>query len=322
MRDQALALLWITENIGSFGGDPGRVTIFGESAGSSSVAMHLVSPLTEGLFQRAILQSGTSLGVGWGRATSPGHALHYRDLLVRNLGCDAPACDCDTLTCLQLVPLAEVLAQTYLIKGGTGDGIWQAVVDSTFTSSPFLPASPEDLLDAGDFHKEVEVIIGTNKDEGIIYIIDPLLNNTLFEEAQTSWDVNGTAILLGIVDPSEVTEEDVIKSHEILQYYVGGVENITVEQQQRLFDMYTDSGFLFGVNKTAERLLQHGATVYQYILTHQGAFSITEFWGLQDPVRLGLGCTSLSRLVCATQTTSSTCGTPATIFRQTCFLAR
>uniref|UniRef100_A0ABM0MWI9 Carboxylic ester hydrolase n=1 Tax=Saccoglossus kowalevskii TaxID=10224 RepID=A0ABM0MWI9_SACKO len=59
MYDQVLALKWMKSNIGTFGGDPNRVTIFGESTGAASVGLHLLSPLSEPLFNRAILQSGT-----------------------------------------------------------------------------------------------------------------------------------------------------------------------------------------------------------------------------------------------------------------------
>ena len=64
-----------------------------------SVALHLLSPISEGLFQRAILQSGTAITPGWG-PNSPQKALEYADMFTKNLGCDANA---DVLSCLQVV---------------------------------------------------------------------------------------------------------------------------------------------------------------------------------------------------------------------------
>src|SRR4029077_2596718 len=58
LMDQQLALKWVKRDNGAFGGDPARVTIFGQSAGGHSVYAHLASPLSKGLFQRAIAESG------------------------------------------------------------------------------------------------------------------------------------------------------------------------------------------------------------------------------------------------------------------------
>ncbi|CAG0968442.1 acetylcholinesterase [Myxococcaceae bacterium] len=58
LQDQTAALVWIESNIDRFGGDPDRITIMGESAGSTSVLFHMISPASKGLFQRAIAQSG------------------------------------------------------------------------------------------------------------------------------------------------------------------------------------------------------------------------------------------------------------------------
>ena len=97
MRDQSLALKWINENIASFGGDPELVTVFGESAGALSVALQLVSPLSKGLFRRAILQSGTALNPAR-QPISPELALIYSDMFVRSNGCSTYP---DKLKCLQ-----------------------------------------------------------------------------------------------------------------------------------------------------------------------------------------------------------------------------
>lgn len=65
LKDQVLALKWVQRNIKAFGGDPNRVTIFGESAGGVSVSLHALSEASNGLFQQYIIQSGSSLSP-WG----------------------------------------------------------------------------------------------------------------------------------------------------------------------------------------------------------------------------------------------------------------
>lgn len=68
LMDQIAALQWVQDNIARFGGDPGNVTLFGESAGSQDVSLLLATPLTRGLFHKAIMQSGTP---GFGMAFRP-----------------------------------------------------------------------------------------------------------------------------------------------------------------------------------------------------------------------------------------------------------
>ena len=82
LLDQVAALEWVRENISSFGGDPGNVTIFGESAGAMSIGVLLAMPSAEGLFRRAILQSGAAQHV-----ISTADARRMAGYLAEQAGC-------------------------------------------------------------------------------------------------------------------------------------------------------------------------------------------------------------------------------------------
>eukprot|EP00091_Calanus_sinicus_P022818 TRINITY_DN7448_c0_g1_i3.p1 TRINITY_DN7448_c0_g1~~TRINITY_DN7448_c0_g1_i3.p1 ORF type:complete len:435 (+),score=107.28 TRINITY_DN7448_c0_g1_i3:279-1583(+) len=277
LRDQTLAFTWVKENIASFGGDPETVTIFGESAGSLSVALHIISPLSKGLFQRAILQSCTAIDPAWG-PTTPTHALEYAASFTEALNCDH---EDDVLTCLQGQDVTDVVALTNLLEADKFS-IWVPVPDNDFTNNPFLPGDSEELMRSGQFNTEVEVIIGTNADEGILYVLAQLSDPSSWDEFRETFDVNGPRALFNIANASEVTVEDVENAHKLVEYYVGSVENMNEDHKQGMFDMFTDAGFLYGTHKTINYFLEHGMTVYQYILTYEGEFSLSQLFGV-DP---------------------------------------
>ena len=279
LKDQVLALEWVQENIANFGGDPGSITIFGESAGSFSVAVHLLSPLSEKLFQRAILQSRSAIGPSWTPIT-PKHGIACAELVAKNLGCSQHKED--ILECLQAQSMANILEQTnsgYTMLFST---CWMAVQDSELTTEPFLIGDPEELMSTGQFNTDVEIIIGTNKDEGILNFFGQLLNPSLWEDWKNGFDIYGPMQLFDI-SGSDITSKDVENAHKILDYYIGSVENINTEHQQGIFDMMTDATFLYGTHRTIKHMIEHGVTVYEYILTYQGSFSLTQVYGI-DPI--------------------------------------
>jgi para-nitrobenzyl esterase len=153
LMDQQFALKWIQRNILAFGGDPKRVTIFGESGGGISVNSNLASPTAHGLFQRAISESGAggqfqdyfNFIVPLTTAEAAGTAL------ATSLGCGD-----QTATCLRALPASTlVLAQPSEVA---------PVVDGTV-----LPQTVDSAFASGQFNR-VPVISGSNHDEFRLFL--------------------------------------------------------------------------------------------------------------------------------------------------------
>ncbi|XP_035680303.1 liver carboxylesterase-like isoform X4 [Branchiostoma floridae] len=155
--DQVQAMRWIQENIRNFGGNPDRVTIFGESAGGASVCYHVVSPLSKGLFQRAISQSGVCQTCD----TFP-KPLERAVMLAEELGCDTRN-TANMVACLKQKSSDDLLAghlrmQMNLMPQGMLFP-FLPVVDGTY-----LPSPPNDLLENGQVNV-AQYLLGANDDE-------------------------------------------------------------------------------------------------------------------------------------------------------------
>lgn len=83
LLDQYFSILWIRENIKLFGGDPDKITLFGHNAGAASVVLHMISPRTGGLFQKAIISTGSAVSP-WHFNNDVGTASQN---IIRLLGC-------------------------------------------------------------------------------------------------------------------------------------------------------------------------------------------------------------------------------------------
>ena len=266
--DQNLALQWVQENIEAFHGDSKSVTLFGESAGALSVAVQFLSPMSQGLFQRIILQSCTTEAPSWG-VMNASLAMQYGSMFTEQLQCsEAP----NVLECLQNKSMEEIINLTYTLVQGNA---WQAVPDGKF-----LMDDPTNLLEQGQFDPNIEVIVSTTKDEGILYCFDQLEDPSKWQEYQEDFERIVPRILFDIPFINEPTEADVAKSYQVIEHYIGSVDNLNENHLQGIFDVFTDAGFLYGIYKTTNYLLQQNVKVYQAILTYQGQYSLTNYLGL------------------------------------------
>ncbi|CAG2119961.1 unnamed protein product, partial [Medioppia subpectinata] len=104
--DQLLALKWVRENIQSFGGDRDQITIFGESAGSWSVSAHILSPLSKGMFQRAIMESGATMYNKERVALNKTEAILQSKVIAKQLKCNESE---DWIQCLRRADARDIL---------------------------------------------------------------------------------------------------------------------------------------------------------------------------------------------------------------------
>mmetsp|Transcript_32161 Transcript_32161/g.37796 ORF Transcript_32161/g.37796 Transcript_32161/m.37796 type:complete len:587 (+) Transcript_32161:3-1763(+) len=170
LLDQRRSMTWVKENIAAFGGNPDSITIFGESAGAGSVATHLVSKGSYAapngpLFHRAGMESG-SPATPW-NSQNMSYAETRFSRVAKNVGCQAAdstaMVDDEVYQCMRSLNSSQLYAGKHGVGGLFLD--WSPVEDGVA-----LMDQPRNLLAEGDYATNVTILLGTNADEGSLFV--------------------------------------------------------------------------------------------------------------------------------------------------------
>ncbi|KAM4020305.1 neuroligin-3 isoform 3-T6 [Anomaloglossus baeobatrachus] len=157
LLDQIQALRWVSENVAFFGGDPRRITVFGSGIGASCVSLLTLSHHSEGLFQRAIIQSGSALS-SWAVNYQP---VKYTRLLAEKVGCNVLD-TVDMVDCLRQKNAKELVEQD--IQPARYHVAFGPVIDGDV-----IPDDPEILMEQGEF-LNYDIMLGVNQGEGLKFV--------------------------------------------------------------------------------------------------------------------------------------------------------
>lgn len=241
LLDQIAALEWVRDNVAAFGGDPSRVTVFGESAGAMSIGALLGAPRAAGLFGRAILQSGSTQNV---------HTDAHAASVAKRFAAAAEV-DVTDLAALRALPLAEVLVAQAAI-GRDDDGSfglpWQPVL-----GSDAVPRHPLEAVRDGSA-AGIDLLLGTTLEEMKLF---PLISPALAEVDDAGLDARAGAYE-AMVDR---------EAGSLLAAYEGRTGALPAPD--RWLDLLTDLVFRIPAIRLAEAQAAQGAHVLMYLFAER-----------------------------------------------------
>jgi para-nitrobenzyl esterase len=276
IMDQQAALKWVQENIASFGGDKDNVTVFGESAGGFSVMVHLASPGSKGLFQKAIVQSGN---YGNDRQLSGTQMAAVSDSIV-NKAIDAAKaagvgginCAAGSVTAACLRSLPDAVVRNHLAAA-----IYAALpIMVPSVDGKVLPKSVKATFAAGENNK-VPVIDGTNQDEYALYVaIDEARRRAAASPPNTDPANTGFslppqaygAVVAGLTAGSGANVADITTRTYPLSNYGS---NPALQPSLAVAALATDLGFACPALRTVQRIATQGSPVWMYEFRDQTA---------------------------------------------------
>ncbi|XP_075530975.1 acetylcholinesterase-like [Dermacentor variabilis] len=280
LLDQVAVLKWVQRNINSFGGDPDRVTLFGESAGGTSAHAHVMSPMSEGLFKRAVLMSGTMYNIDlWDMV----HESMVKGNKVANIvGCSKGGN-------IDLSSNAEDIIDCFRKK--SADELVKAAVESIAPKmlpflptyhDAFLPRMPLVAMNRG-FFAPVDILAGVTSDEGAMMLLFPPLPDLLPEDLDANGPDNLDQSLRTVV--SKWVKESIPDIED--KYTNDAPEGDKSALRRQHLDYASDRMFNCPLRFTAEKHSERGNRVFVYVFGHKyDAFNLPAWMGAPHSTEL------------------------------------
>uniref|UniRef100_A0A0C9Q317 Carboxylic ester hydrolase n=1 Tax=Fopius arisanus TaxID=64838 RepID=A0A0C9Q317_9HYME len=226
-KDQVLALHWVQENIAAFGGDPGRVTIAGDSAGGTSVHYLMLSRLARGLFHQAIAESGSAVN-NWAY-NPPNLSRNKTHRLAKELGCPVTTSQ-KIRDCLSKINASVINGQTagWPVINGFPFLKFRPVLESN-KSGAFLIDTAEELMKHGEF-SDVPWLLGVNAQEGSIFTIGLYLSPDQRELKRFNDNFFDLAPILLQLDPACPKDDLKTICQKLRHYYL---KNKIIDESNR-----------------------------------------------------------------------------------------
>nr|XP_045620747.1 cocaine esterase-like [Procambarus clarkii] len=259
MLDQVEALRWVRDNIAAFGGNPEEVTLAGDCGGGAAAIYHMLSPLSQGLFQRVLSLSGSPLSP-WALNSR----THRFMLILANI-LKCPAYDQSLfLKCLQELDQAELLEPTQIVIEGRDPLVGNhrlaphvQKAEQSDESSLFLHQHPLKGLTEGSFHK-VPVLMGVTRAVGS-YLVDMEFYELMEYKLANDQEFLGKLLelLLKENDISDFTTHE----EEFAEFYFPGIKFNNIDEiLPGLSQMFGDLQFKAGILSAANLLSEHVLT--------------------------------------------------------------
>ncbi|CAO1422540.1 unnamed protein product [Diamesa tonsa] len=277
LKDQALAIQWVKTNIAAFGGDASSITLMGQSVGATSVHLHMMSPMTQNLFHRAVMISGNGLAPYTYVLKDPlSQARKYAEVtgIMNHMN----------LTTSELANKLRKIDPKVLLEATDAFKFWSVdqltisrpVVEDCFVNEGFLCKDPIELWQKGEY-VQMPILTGFTDGDGGVRALAIVQNQTLIDDLNKRFDFLAPQLLeMEQKDPELVQRQ----LNEIKSRYLKKDGLISEENYQELVQMYTDRSFLTPMYNSIQQNVAYDRKhpVYLYKFSYKGPLSYSLFY--------------------------------------------